>query len=143
MSYEFVKTYNTVYYIWIEFNDLYQNNYPEGIGISKTYDGGHNWEQPKNAADTPFFDDKETACVDSNGNIYIVWDQLQQNIQYETIYWDLRFTKSTDGGETFTSTKMLELQPFIAYIHRSPNDRFEINFGIIVQGSRVAKNSKF
>jgi hypothetical protein len=118
---------NNAYFVWIEFNDIYLNYEPEGIGVAKTTDGGLTWDDPVNAADTPYFDDKETACIDSNGNIYIVWDQLEQDSSYETVYWDLRFTKSTDGGTTFTPTQLMKLQPFIAYIHCSPNDTLYIS----------------
>ncbi len=112
---------DTAYFVWIEFNDIFQNNPPEGLGVAKSTDGGDTWAAPVNAGDTPEFDDKETACVDSEGNLYIVWDHITLNSNYEIIEYDLRFTNSTDGGTSFSPT-IIPGEPWIPYIHCSAND---------------------
>jgi len=117
---------DVTYFVWIEFNDISESTNPELIGVARTTNGGISWDPPVNAENTPYFDDKETACIDSNGTIYIVWDHLKTDNLGNIIEWDLRFTKSVNGTTPFTPTKELELQPFIPYIHCSPNDTLYI-----------------
>ena len=83
------------------------------IAASKTADGGTTWQPAVNTSDTPGFDDKETATIDSAGNLYIAWTAPAR----ETV-----FTKSVDGGQTFAPTKLLDSNIFHSYIHASPND---------------------
>ncbi|MFW9831361.1 MAG: sialidase family protein [Candidatus Thorarchaeota archaeon] len=118
---------DNAYFVWIEFNDIAVNNPPEGVGVAKTIDGGESWTPPVNAADTPEFDDKETACVDSEGNLYIVWDHFTLNQNYEITDYDLRFTNSTDGGASFSPT-IIPAVPAIPYIHCSSNDTLFITY---------------
>ena len=118
---------DNAYFVWIEFNDIANNYPPEGIGVAKTTDGGDTWETPVNAADTPEFDDKETACIDSDGNLYIVWDHFTLNETYHIQDVDLRFTNSTDGGTTFSPTS-IPAEPAIPYIHCSSNNTLFITY---------------
>ena len=118
---------DNVYFVWIEFNDIVNNYDPEGLGVAKTTDGGETWGTPVNAADTTYFDDKETACIDSDGNIYIVWDHIEIDSDYIEQSWDLRFTKSTDGGATFTPTTT-PAEPWIPYIHCTSNDSLYMTY---------------
>jgi hypothetical protein len=118
---------DNAYFVWIEFNDIAQNYPPEGIGVAKTTDGGDTWDTPVNAADTPEFDDKETACVDSDGNLYIVWDHFTLNESYHIQDVDLRLTNSTDGGATFSPTSV-PAEPAIPYIHCSSNNTLFITY---------------
>ena len=117
---------DNAYFVWIEYN--FQDNPPEGIGVARTTDGGETWLTARNAGDTNnAFDDKETACIDSNGNIYIVWDRIAYNEQRVAVGWDLRFTKSTDQGNSFAPTTIMEMQPWIPYLHCSLNDTLYIS----------------
>jgi Neuraminidase (sialidase) len=118
---------DNAYFVWIEYNDITEDANPELIGVDKTVDGGITWEGAVNAEDTPHFDDKETACIDSNGTLYIVWDHLDVDGNGDITDWDLRFTKSVNGTSPFTPTKVLEIQPFIPYITCSPNDTLYIS----------------
>jgi hypothetical protein len=118
---------DSAYFVWIEFNDIAQNYPPEGIGVSKTTDGGVTWATPVNAADTPEFDDKETACIDSDGNLYIVWDHFTLDTSYNILDVDLRLSNSTDGGATFSPTTV-PAEPAIPYIHCSSNDTLFITY---------------
>ncbi len=118
---------DNAYFVWIEYNNIQEDVNPELIGVARTTNGGLSWNAPVNAEDTPHFDDKETACVDSNGSLYIVWDHLEVDGTGEIVDWDLRFTKSINGTTPFTPTKVLELQPFIPYITCSPNDTLYIS----------------
>ncbi len=118
---------DNAYFVWIEFNDISENYPPEGIGVARTTDGGNTWGTPINAADTPYFDDKETACIDSNGSIYMVWDNLDVNTGGAVVDWDMRFTKSTNYGTSFSPTTPLATKTYIPYIHCSPNDTLYIS----------------
>ena len=118
---------DNAYFVWIEFNDTLQNNPPEGIGVARTTDGGENWNSTVNAADTPFFDDKETACIDSYGTVYIVWDHLDVAGTSNPNGWNVRFTKSFNGTENFTPTQALDVHALFPYIHCSPNDTLYIS----------------
>jgi uncharacterized cupin superfamily protein len=87
----------------------------EGMIVVKTTDGGVTWQNPVQASDTSGFDDKETVCVDDNGTLYLTWDMIVN----DTV-WDLRFTKSTDGGSTFEPTSTFQ-NVWFPYITCSPN----------------------
>lgn len=101
---------DNAYFVFLDFLDR-----PDGtIGVAKTLDGGETWLPTVDASNTLGFDDKETACVDADGNLYIVWDE------YHDDYQALRFTKSTDGGATFQPASS-PFQPFIPYITASDN----------------------
>ncbi len=112
---------DNAYFVFIEYNDYYETNPPEGVGVAKTTDGGETWSAPVNAADTPYFDDKETACIDSEGNMYIVWGHVTYNSSYHIVDMEMRFTKSTDGGASFSPTTV-PAEPWISYIHSTSND---------------------
>jgi len=100
---------DNAYFIWIEYDGP-----GEGIGVAKTLDGGKTWLAPVQASDTPGFDDKEMACIDASGNIYIVWDHFTDNDA------DLRFTKSVNGGSTFQPTITFS-SPYIPAIACTPS----------------------
>lgn len=92
----------------------------EGMGVAKTLDGGTSWLSPVQASDTiGYLDDKETACVDANGNIYMMWDHFLTQSDA-----DLVFTKSTNGGASFQPTLILgpwDTHGGIPYLTCTPN----------------------
>jgi len=100
---------DNAYFVFLEYNGP-----GEGIAVAKTVNGGESWMTPVQASDTPGFDDKEMACIDASGNIYIVWDHFTDTDA------DLRFTKSTDGGATFQPTTTFHT-PYIPAITCTPN----------------------
>ncbi|MFX0170261.1 MAG: sialidase family protein, partial [Candidatus Hodarchaeota archaeon] len=106
-----------VYFVFLDFF----SDTDSGIGVAKTLDGGDTWLPTVDASDTVGFDDKETACVDPAGNLYIVWDE------YDTVN-HLRFTKSTDGGQTFIPTTS-PFQPYIPYIASAHNGTLYVATG--------------
>ncbi|MFX1510227.1 MAG: sialidase family protein [Promethearchaeota archaeon] len=108
---------DNTYFVFMDF----VSNDDSGIGVAKTIDGGETWQPTVEASDTPGMDDKDTACVDPNGNLYIVWDE------YATVN-QLRFTKSTDGGQTFIPTTS-PFQPYIPYIASSHNGTLYVATG--------------
>jgi hypothetical protein len=92
----------------------------EGMGVAKTLDGGASWLSPVQASDTiGYLDDKETACVDDSGNIYMMWDHFPTQSDA-----DLVFTKSTNGGASFQPTHILgpwDTHGGIPYLTCTPN----------------------
>ncbi len=92
----------------------------EGIGVTKTIDGGSSWQTPTQASDTiGYLDDKETGCIDMYGNIYMMWDHFTTQTSA-----DLVFTKSTNGGSSFLPTQILgpwNTHGGIPYLSCSPN----------------------
>lgn len=106
---------DNAYFVWIEYDGP-----SEGIGVAKTINGGTTWQASVQASDTVgYLDDKETAVIDEDGNIYITWDHF---ITSSTV--NLVFTKSTDGGATFQPTTILgawEDVGGIPYITCTPN----------------------
>ncbi len=108
---------DNAYFVFLDF----ASDEDSGIGVAKTTDGGQTWQPTIDASDTPGFDDKETACVDPDGNLYIVWDE------YNSVN-NLRFTKSTDGGQTFSPTSS-PFQPYIPYIASSHNGTLYVATG--------------
>jgi hypothetical protein len=83
------------------------------MAVAKTTDGGTTWLPAVNCSDTSSFDDKETATIDSEGNLYVAWTGPLREV---------RFTRSIDGGQSFIPTKMLAQNKFHSYIHASPNN---------------------
>ena len=108
---------DNAYFVFMDF----LSDEDSGIGVAKTVDGGQTWQPTVDASDTPGLDDKDTACVDPSGNLYIVWDE------YATVN-QLRFTKSTDGGQTFSPTTS-PFQPYIPYIASSHNGTLYVATG--------------
>jgi hypothetical protein len=102
---------DNAYFVFLDWNAE-----TSGIGVAKTTDGGATWLPTVQASDTTGgFDDKETACIDAEGNLYIVWD-----FYADAGPTDMRFTKSIDGGATFQATTPI-LTPYIPYITCLPN----------------------
>lgn len=108
---------DNAYFVFMDF----VSSEDSGIGVAKTIDGGETWLPTVDASDTGGLDDKDTACVDPDGNLYIVWDEY--NTQNR-----LRFTKSTDGGQTFAPTTT-PFQPYIPYIASSHNGTLYVATG--------------
>jgi hypothetical protein len=105
---------DNAYFVFLEYGGL-----DEGMGVVKTLDGGSSWLSPVQASDTNGFDDKETACVDANGNIYMMWDHFPPETDTELV-----FTKSTNGGASFQPTQILGLWAThggIPYLTCTPN----------------------
>ncbi|MFX1476132.1 MAG: sialidase family protein, partial [Promethearchaeota archaeon] len=104
---------DNLYFVHLDWND---GTGASSIGVSKSVDGGATWLPIVSASDTGLgFDDKETACVDPDGNLYIVWDWYADAGPTE-----LTFTKSTDGGATFQPATAIA-NPFIPYITSAHN----------------------
>ena len=108
---------DNAYFVFLDFF----SDTDSGIGVAKTTDGGATWLSTVDASDTVGFDDKETACVDPDGNLYIVWDEYNAANH-------LRFTKSTDGGQTFLPTTS-PFQPYIPYITSTHNGTLYVATG--------------
>ncbi|MDO8055799.1 MAG: sialidase family protein [Candidatus Hermodarchaeota archaeon] len=108
---------DNAYFVFLDF----ASDTDSGIGVAKTTDGGATWLPTVDASDTVGFDDKETACVDPDGNLYIVWDEYNAENH-------LRFTKSTDGGQTFIPTTS-PFQPYIPYITSTHNGTLYVATG--------------
>ncbi|MFX1577432.1 MAG: sialidase family protein [Promethearchaeota archaeon] len=108
-------TNDNAYFAFLEYNGP-----EEGMGVAKTVDGGLSWNAPTQASDTSgYLDDKETACVDADGNIYMMWDHfVTQN------YANLVFTRSSNGGASFQPTQILgswDTHGGIPYLTCTPN----------------------
>ena len=102
---------DTVYFVFLQADGGYHQK--GDIAVAKTTDGGTTWEPAVNCSDTSGFDDKETATVDSDGNLYVAWTGPIR---------DIRFTRSMDGGQTFSPTTLLDDNNFHSYIHASSNN---------------------
>lgn len=92
----------------------------EGMGVAKTVDGGVFWNAPTQASDTNgYLDDKETACIDADGNIYMMWDHFVTQDSANLV-----FTRSTNGGASFQPTQILgpwDTHGGIPYLTCTPN----------------------
>ncbi|MFX1476131.1 MAG: sialidase family protein [Promethearchaeota archaeon] len=108
----------------------------EGMGVAKTTDGGLSWQGPVQASDTEgYLDDKETVCVDENGNLYMVWDH---SVTETTA--NLVFTKSTNGGASFQPTTVLgswEERGGIPYIACTPNGTLYVSTILDSTGGQI------
>ncbi len=101
---------DTAYFVFLQADGGY--HLKGDIAVAKSINGGTTWLPAVNCSDTSGFDDKETATIDSDGNLYVAWTGPVR---------DIRFTRSTDGGQSFIPTKLLGQNKFHSYIHVSPN----------------------
>jgi len=95
-----VTTSDRVYFTRIEYLNTFS---PGGIAVTNTTDGvmwGTTWFYD----DAPRFADKESAAHDAAGNLYWVW-----NSDFPT--YDLAFSRSNDGGRTWTPKVYVNDQP--------------------------------
>lgn len=80
-------------------------NWIDRIVCQKSIDGGQTWnEGTYMGLNGTKAQDKEWAVVDkSNNNIYVTWTQFDEYGSADTAHKsDIRFSKSTDGGQTWT-----------------------------------------
>ena len=85
-----IRTFeNTMYYVYIEYNSSTSQ-----ITLAKSTDTGTTWKTTK-ASYNQGFSDKETLTIDTNGNLYIVYDDVGINGT------KVRLSRSFDNGETF------------------------------------------
>ncbi len=107
---------DNAYFSFLEYYQLADGS----MGVAKTTDGGETWQAPTQADDTiGNLDDKETACVDAAGNIYMMWDHFVTQNQANLV-----FTKSLDGGTSFQPTQVLgswDTHGGIPYLTCTPN----------------------
>jgi hypothetical protein len=93
-----VDSTGTIYLAW-------QNGYDGDwdIYFVKSNDGGTTWTDPPtrvNTDSTSFFQLNPTIAVNSSGAIYMAWDDERNGNS------DIYFTKSTDGGATWTDPNL-------------------------------------
>ncbi len=103
---------DNAYFIFTEYNNIYFNYIPEGVGVAKSTDGGVTWSDPVQASDTWGHDNQITACVDPSGDLCLVWEHWSDR--------ELVFTKSTDSGGSFQSTQNIS-DSWVPYISSSDN----------------------
>jgi len=85
--------------IYVAWED-WRNDNPD-IYFTKSLDGGTSFEPNIRVDDTgssASFQTYSSIAVDANGNIYVVWEDLGNFLDY-----DIYFAKSTDGGISFES----------------------------------------
>ena len=123
---------------YIAFDKLGTTNYwaqgatRNGIFIRRSLDGGHTWEQDAHAVisheSTPGipFEDKPWVVADTSGahagNLYIGWTQFTLAAS------DLMFSRSTDGGITWSSPIKLSTVPGLP---RDDNGALEGFHGVV------------
>lgn len=72
-----------------------------GLAVSTSDDGGGTWGPLMDPDDSAGFADKESIASDGNGTMYLAYDDLPNPAGDLA---DLRFTRSTDGGRTWSPT---------------------------------------
>ncbi len=103
---------DNAYFIFTEYNNIYFNYVPEGVGVAKSTDGGVTWSDPVQASDTWGHDNQITACVSPSDDLCLVWEHWSDR--------ELVFTKSTDSGGSFQDTQNIS-DSWVPYITSSDN----------------------
>lgn len=98
------------------------------VGVNGIYNG------------STFAQSSPSATVDGNGVIHVVWHGLDAT---DTIVNNIRYSKSTDGGVTFSA--MLKLTSGNSYTQQSPSITYDTNNNLYVywQGYTSTSTSKF
>ena len=94
-----VDELDRVYYARLEFG----SGPFDGVTVSRTDDRGASWGPIVNVDDQPDFADKESMVSDGNGTLYIAYDDVALPSEQASI----RFTRSTNGGATWSPTTQL------------------------------------
>ena len=94
----------TLYFLYIEFNI-----FDSQCTMSYTSDNGLTWDYSRATFGTGFAD-KETFTIDENGNIFLVYDDVNQ---YSV---DLKLSRSFDGGVTFVENVTISDYPDFGYL---------------------------
>lgn len=126
---------------WIDFDadgNLYftavqidiENNYQEGIFISRSNDNGNTWESENNFID---FNNKKNIqidrpeiCIDKfsshKNNIYVTWIEIKGLTSF------IMFSKSNDGGKSFSHPLVIEKDnvDYCNVINNADGDLFEV-----------------
>jgi hypothetical protein len=121
---------------------LYTDGKDSGIAVWTSTDGGKTFGQPVRVYDDPsggIFSDKEWITVDRSngphrGSVYVVWsyDHLGGCNADGTCAQQVAFSRSTDGGKTFSPPQLIEGQaPFCTapYPHR-PAGSIDCDLGL-------------
>src|SRR2546422_824408 len=88
-------------------NIVWLDNTPGNYDIffSRSSDGGATFSTPENLSNDPGDSENPQIVVDSTGNINVVWqDNPPGN-------WQILFTRSSDGGATFSTPKNISNDP--------------------------------
>ena len=88
-------------------NIVWLDNTPGNYDIffSRSSDGGATFSTPENLSNDPGDSENPQIVVDSSGNINVVWqDNTPGN-------WQILFTRSSDGGATFSTPKNISNDP--------------------------------
>jgi hypothetical protein len=92
-----VDASDRLYYARLEYAaDLRQ----DGVMVSRSDDGGASWGPIADVDDRSGFADKESLASDGNGSLYVAYDDVDR-VNNVT---DIRFTRSRDGGMTWSAT---------------------------------------
>ena len=97
----------TVYYAYLEFEPDYFND-PNGgyltqITIAKSIDYGVTWT-PVQASNCTYFADKETIVVGENNTVYLVYDDVDVELNGNAT---IRVTRSIDGGDSYQEISVI------------------------------------
>lgn len=95
------KSGKNVYIIWHEFPDLI-NDVPD-IYFSRSTDNGENFGSRKNLSNSATIDSRQEQIAASKGNVFVVWIETDPVAMLPQVF----FTRSTNGGASFTSPKKL------------------------------------
>jgi hypothetical protein len=112
----------TAYTVSISFNRSNNNN---AVAAAVSRDGGRTWRDlsviiANNEPTTQFFNDKESVTADPimAGTAYVVWDRLESpnanpyaNLHTAAFRGPAFFAKTTDGGLTWSSPKVIVKTP--------------------------------
>lgn len=104
----------SIYYSYLEFSVA--GEYFTQITVAKSNDYGNTWT-PVKASCGDYFADKETMTIDSNGTIYIAYDDVDTSTNGNVT---VRLSRSINGGETFQETSIIaepefyHLGPYLA-----------------------------
>ena len=97
----------TVYYAYLEFEPDYFND-PNGgyltqITIAKSIDYGVTWTSVQ-ASNCTYFADKDTIVVDKNNTVYLVYDDVDVELNGKAT---IRVTRSIDGGDSYQEISVI------------------------------------
>jgi len=95
-----IDSSNNLHIVWEELTSEYPNHYQ--IRYAKSTDGGNTWSSPVNITNESLDQYDPIIAIDSSNNLHIVWIG-PSSASPNYYYFQIRYAKSTDGGNTWSS----------------------------------------
>jgi len=97
--------------VYVAYHDNRSGEFNGDVYVARSTDGGKTFGPSVRADDTGTATSSQgqtSLAIDSMGNLYLVWQDARNNVDFD---YDVYFSKSTDGGRTFSRNVRVDDAP--------------------------------